>query len=55
MAAATMVTLSRFAKWLTATHACRWARDHVNCIGTWRSLSIAISMSYSIEKGPHLL
>ena len=45
--------LSRFVKWLTTTHACRWARDR-ECIGNGAVYQSRFK-SIPIEKGPHLL
>ena len=44
--------LSRFVKWLTTTHACRWSRDH-ECVGNGAVYQSRFK-SIPIEKGPHL-
>ena len=45
--------LSRYVKWLTTTHACRWARNR-ECIGNGAVYQSRFK-SIPIEKGPHLL
>jgi putative transposase len=45
--------LTRFVKWLSTTHACRWARSH-KCVGNGAVYQSRFK-SIPIEQGPHLL
>jgi putative transposase len=45
--------LSKFVKWLTTTHACRWVRDR-QCVGNGAVYQSRFK-SIPIETGPHLL
>ena len=45
--------LTRFVKWLSTTHACRWAHDH-DCVGEGAVYQSRFK-SIPIERGPHLV